>query len=173
MGAQSNNNAGRGGYYTVCVNKYIPHTHTHTHIQTHSQHGTLIEGSKIQPREPIRTHSSPAPTHFLSLIFARLLVRALNAASCAICYIQQTVNIAISLSITCTNKHAAVVPPPPQPFYGPFSGTTRVSRYQENFWTLWCKGRLTEADTLIIQLGATPSGLTSAYLHHATVVMLW
>ena len=37
---------------------------------------------------------------------------------------------------------------------------------EENFWTLWCKGRLTEADTLKIQLGATPSGLTSAHLHH-------
>jgi len=33
---------------------------------------------------------------------------------------------------------------------------------EENFWTLWCKGRLTEADTQTIQLGATPSGLTSA-----------
>jgi len=38
---------------------------------------------------------------------------------------------------------------------------------EENFWTLWCKGRLTEADTATIQLGATPSGLTSAHLHHA------
>jgi len=36
---------------------------------------------------------------------------------------------------------------------------------EENFWTLWCKGRLTEADTLTIRLGATPSGLTSAHLH--------
>jgi len=36
---------------------------------------------------------------------------------------------------------------------------------EENFWTLWCKGRLTEADTLTIWLGATPSGLTSAHLH--------
>jgi len=27
---------------------------------------------------------------------------------------------------------------------------------EENFWTLWCKGRLTEADTLTIRLGATP-----------------
>ena len=35
---------------------------------------------------------------------------------------------------------------------------------EENFWTLWCKGRLTEADTLTIRLGATPSRLTSAYL---------
>jgi len=26
---------------------------------------------------------------------------------------------------------------------------------EENFWTLWCKGRLTEADTLTIRLGTT------------------
>jgi len=38
---------------------------------------------------------------------------------------------------------------------------------EENFWTLWCKGRLTEADTPTIRLGATPSGLTSAHLHHS------
>ena len=31
---------------------------------------------------------------------------------------------------------------------------------EENFWTVWCKGRLTEADTATIRLGATPSGLT-------------
>jgi len=31
---------------------------------------------------------------------------------------------------------------------------------EENFWTLWCKGRLTEADTQTIWLGATTSGLT-------------
>jgi len=37
---------------------------------------------------------------------------------------------------------------------------------EENFWTLWCKGRLTEADTQTIRLGATPSGLTTAHLHH-------
>jgi len=38
---------------------------------------------------------------------------------------------------------------------------------EENFWTLWCKGRLTEADTPTIRMGATPSGLvTSAHLHH-------
>jgi len=51
-------------------------------------------------------------------------------------------------------------PHTPQPFYGPFSRTTRVSRCQKR--TLWCKGRLTEADTPTIWLGATPSGLTSA-----------
>jgi len=37
---------------------------------------------------------------------------------------------------------------------------------EDNFWTLWCKGRLTEADTPTIRLDATPAGLTSAHLHH-------
>ena len=37
---------------------------------------------------------------------------------------------------------------------------------EENFWTLWCKERLTEADTPTIRMGATPSGLSSAHLHH-------
>jgi len=38
---------------------------------------------------------------------------------------------------------------------------------EENVWILWCKGRLTEADTLTIWLGAIPSRQTSAHLHHA------
>jgi len=37
---------------------------------------------------------------------------------------------------------------------------------EENLWTLWCKEKLTEADTPTIPLGATPSGLTSAQFHH-------
>jgi len=40
---------------------------------------------------------------------------------------------------------------------------------EENFWTLWCKGRLTEADTPTIRLGATPSEPTSAHLHHSPI----
>jgi len=40
---------------------------------------------------------------------------------------------------------------------------------EENFWTLWSKGRLMEADTPAIQPGATPSGLTSAHLQHPLV----
>jgi len=36
---------------------------------------------------------------------------------------------------------------------------------EENFWTLWCKGRLTET----IRLVAIPSGLTSAHLHHPDI----
>jgi len=42
---------------------------------------------------------------------------------------------------------------------------------EENFWTLWCKGRLTEADTLTIRLGATSSGLTGAHLHHLPIFL--
>jgi len=37
---------------------------------------------------------------------------------------------------------------------------------EENFWTLWYKGRLRESHTPTTWLGATPSGLTSAHLHH-------
>ena len=55
----------------------------------------------------------------------------------------------------------------PQPFYDPFFRCHLGEPAPEaNFWTLWCKGRLTEADTPTIQLGTTLSGLTSAHLHH-------
>ena len=47
----------------------------------------------------------------------------------------------------------------PQPFYDSFFQDHPGEPAPEaNFWTLWCKGRLTEADT---------SGLTSAHLHHS------
>jgi len=52
------------------------------------------------------------------------------------------------------------------PFFRDHPGETVP---EENFWTLWCKGRLTEADTLTIWLGATPSRLTSANLHHPPI----
>jgi len=58
----------------------------------------------------------------------------------------------------------------PQPFYGHFFMTTRGEPVpEENFWTLWRKGRLTEADTQTIRLCATPSGLASVQLHHALI----
>jgi len=40
---------------------------------------------------------------------------------------------------------------------------------EKYFWTLWCKGRLTESYTRTIWMGATPSGLTSAHLHHPPI----
>jgi len=57
----------------------------------------------------------------------------------------------------------------PQPFYG----TTQVSRCQKRTSGLWCKGRLTEAETPTVRLGATPSGLTSGYLHHPPFFTGW
>jgi len=51
-----------------------------------------------------------------------------------------------------------------------FTGPPGEPVPEENFWTLWCKGRLTDADTPTIRLGATPSGLTSAHLHHPHTV---
>jgi len=61
--------------------------------------------------------------------------------------------------ITSTPTHT-------QPFYSPFFRDHPGEPVpEENFWTLWCKGILTEADTL----GATPSGLTSVHLHHPPI----
>jgi len=40
---------------------------------------------------------------------------------------------------------------------------------EENFWSFWCKGRLTEADTPTIWLGATPFALTTVHLHHPCI----
>jgi len=42
---------------------------------------------------------------------------------------------------------------------------------EENFWSLWCKGRLAEADTPTIWLGATPSESVSAHLHHPPIFL--
>jgi len=68
------------------------------------------------------------------------------------------------------NTFGRLITTTPQPFYGPFSGTTQVSRCQKRTsGLLWCKGRLTEADAQTIPLGATPSGVTSAHLHHPPI----
>jgi len=59
----------------------------------------------------------------------------------------------------------------PQQFYGPFFRDHPGEPVpEENFWTLWCKVRLTEPDTSTIRQGATPSGLSSAHLHHPPFV---
>ena len=59
--------------------------------------------------------------------------------------------------------------PPPPPHYSRFMSLFRDHPCEpvpeENFCTLWCKGRFTEADTLTIRLGATPSGLTLSLIH--------
>ena len=58
-----------------------------------------------------------------------------------------------------THTHTSVL----RPFFRDHPGEPVP---EENFWTLWCKGRLREADTPSIRLGATPSELSSAHLHH-------
>ena len=56
-----------------------------------------------------------------------------------------------------------------QPFTALFPDHPGEPVPEQNFCTLWCKGRLTEADTPSIQLGTTPSGLTSTHLHHPAI----
>jgi len=62
---------------------------------------------------------------------------------------------------------------PPPPHHNHFTALFRDHPGEpvpeENFWTLRCKGRLTEAYTVTIRLGVTPSGLTSAHLHHPPI----
>jgi len=52
------------------------------------------------------------------------------------------------------HKLTHISPAHTQPFFWDHPGEPVP---EENFWTWWCKGRLTEADTPTIQLVATPS----------------
>ena len=73
-------------------------------------------------------------------------------------------------SISTTTDSACSEPtPPPQPFYGPFSRTTRVSRCQKKTSGLYGAREDQQRQTQSIQLGATPSGLTSAHFHHPPI----
>ena len=69
--------------------------------------------------------------------------------------------IIINIMITSTPHHHTTTVL--RPFFRDHPGEPVP---EENFWTLWRKGRLTEADTLTIRLGTTPSGPSSAHLHH-------
>jgi len=65
-----------------------------------------------------------------------------------------------------THTHSTVL----RPFFQDQPGE---SVPEENLWTLWCKERLTEADTPTIRLGATPSGLITAHLHRPPFFTGW
>jgi len=67
---------------------------------------------------------------------------------------QKPVPIISEVSHSTKHTHTTVL----QPFFRDHPGEPVP---EENFWTLRCKGRLTEADTTTIRLGATPSGLTT------------
>jgi len=61
--------------------------------------------------------------------------------------------------LTHTHTHTTIL----RPFFRDHPGEPVPD---ENFWTSWWKGRLTETDTQTIRLGATPSWLTSVHLHY-------
>ena len=73
---------------------------------------------------------------------------------------QRTIIFAQTL---CTGEEMIVTTTILRPFFWDHLGEPVP---EENFWTLWCKRRSTEADTPTVWMGATPSGLTSAHLHH-------
>ena len=93
-----------------------------------------------------------------------LLMHELRFLSSAVVHF---VNEALSMFSHCfyeQHTHRSVL----RPFFRDHPGEPVP---EENFWTLWCEGRLTQADTLIIQLGATPSRLSSAHLHHSPIFL--
>jgi len=112
--------------------------------------------------------SCPRPgSRIAVLLFEYVLTRQLLSSYQFISLIIYVPKCGIAQQLGSKGRYGSFHHITPQPFYGPFSGTTRVEPVpEENFWTLWCKGRLTDADTQTIRLGANPSGLTSAHLHH-------
>jgi len=82
--------------------------------------------------------------------------------------LQRSVSVAVTAAVnnsvlaTCDTTNTTVL----RPF---FQDHPAEPVPEENFWTLWCKGKLTEANTQTIRLGATPSRLTSAHLHHLPI----
>jgi len=72
----------------------------------------------------------------------------------------------VHYNVECTDENTTTTPHTTTVLWPFFQDNPGELVPEENFWTLWCKGRLIEADTLTIWLHATPSGLTSAHLHH-------
>jgi len=74
------------------------------------------------------------------------------------------------LSYTSTRKPEDIVTQTPrQPFYSPFSGTTRVSGSQKRTSGFYGEGNINRGRHTDHRLCATPSGLTSAHLHHPPI----
>jgi len=67
---------------------------------------------------------------------------------------------------TSVSQHPQLTTTVLRPFFWDHPGEPVL---EDNFWTLWCKRKLTEAGTLTIRLGATPSGLSSGHLHHPPI----
>ena len=141
---------------------------------------TSATEQKIHAVAPPSPLSSPTPTPSLpnSHRICTNYKSGRGGSSCSICSIlatplemlpqfgQSVMYITVHTSfqqylvaVTHTLTHTTVL----RPFFRDHLGEPAP---EENFWTFWCKGRLTEADTPAIRLGSTPSGLSSAHLHH-------
>ena len=85
------------------------------------------------------------------------------ARKCCISQLESILLVYIRMSfVICINRTTTVL----WPFFWDHPGELVT---EENFWTLWYKERLIEADTLTTWLGATPSRLTSTHLHHPPI----
>ena len=76
------------------------------------------------------------------------------------CYDVENLHAFFENCLTNSDVHHHHITTVLRPFFRDHPGQPVL---EENFWTLWCKGRLTEADTPTIRLGATPFELTSAH----------
>jgi len=127
--------------------------------------GICTVGDSITIRSPpLPTTTSVSCYSTVLHITALSFMTSLPSHECNKHYICLLKNTDQAKSTIWNNHHHT-----PQPFYGLFWDHPGEPVPEEYFWTLWCKGRLTEADTWTIRLGATSSGLTSPHLHHAPI----
>jgi len=145
---------------------------------------TTEQHLKTFPRQPARQDFVSTECHLNTLhirdalIIGRYSVLADNRYPPIIVMVSAECglhNNAVFFIILCIHVHSAVLLETTtttttvlRPFFWDHPGEPGP---EDNFWTLWYKGRLTEADKLTIRLGATPSGLTSAHLHHPPIFL--
>jgi len=80
--------------------------------------------------------------------------RYLNLNTVTLCKFQNCQYVCqVCLSTVKTHVH--------KPLYGPFSGLRRWSSARRNFLNFMVQGKITDADTLTIRMGTTPSVLIS------------
>jgi len=94
------------------------------------------------------------------------VVKNFNRSSSVIIYITRRQHVlSIRTEITVVKQTHT------QPSYGPFQELPGWAGARRNLLHFVVQGKITEADTLTTQLGATPSGRISAHLHHPPIFM--
>jgi len=87
------------------------------------------------------------------LAFGQLHNQSATARVEASPHMQQMLSQLINMNVTVMSylrHHTTIIL---RPFFRDHPGQPVP---EENFWTLWCKGKLTQAHTLTVWLGATP-----------------